>query len=43
MWKVFGGLFFLLFAIGAFGIWSVPGILMGIIALVAGVSLIANS
>lgn len=43
MWfKISGGIYFFIVAAGAFGIVSVPGIILGIVALIAGIALIAG-
>ena len=42
VFRISGGIFFLLAAIGYFGIVSIPAVLMGVVALVAGIALIAG-
>lgn len=42
VYRIAGGIFFIVLAIGYFGIYDVPGAIMGVIALVAGIALIAG-
>lgn len=42
VWRIMGGVFFIVLAVGYFGIVDVPRVLMGVIALVAGIALIAG-
>lgn len=41
-YRISGGLFFLGLALGYFGIWAVPAVLLGILAAIAGVALLAG-
>ncbi len=42
IYRIFGGIAFVLIALNAFGIASVPAIVLGIFSIVAGVALLAG-